>query len=226
LTDSQRPLGMKIFLKLLLWSAIFQAVLFFFINVHVPVLSDITFVILWPIINAAWFWPEIGDSPTGIFVVPWLFWFTILTSVFVLICVLNRFNFQPRGLAGIYKWFGAESITNRDIDNFKTKKRISLYDAAAWVSLFIPCAEVTTLFGFSLIPNDAHTSDNTITTVLGYAFFSLIGSFIAGVISLFGIHSHRYKLTLWLGLIGILASAAMGFLTFLGLALSSMGHNC
>ena len=74
---------MKIFLKALLWSARFEALLVLLWAVGYVGLPFLSYVALWCHFPALYFWPAAGDTLVGAFLFQWLTWFVLFTAVLV-----------------------------------------------------------------------------------------------------------------------------------------------
>ena len=205
---------MKVFLKLLLWSTGLEIVLFLVDSSRLPFLSDIACDLQEPALNICWyFWPEIGNSRIGIFLVPWFFWFVLLTIIFAMNCVFQRLKFNPDNRVASPGWFsfGSLAVMEETRKDMADNSKMSSFDRAAWFSLITPLAAATITFGLFLAANYSLSIKNLIGGVLGCEFLMLFVSLILGVVSLFGIQQHRRKLTLWIALFGILANCAALF---------------
>jgi hypothetical protein len=185
---------------------------------RLPFLSDIACDLQEPALNICWyFWPEIGNSRIGIILVPWFFWFVLLTTIFALNCVFQRLKSNPDNRAASPGWFsfGSLAVMDETTMGLANKSKMSSFDWAAWLSLITPLAAAAITFGLFLAANYSHSNslsiNNLISGVLGCEFLLLFVSLVFGVVSLFGIQRHKRKLTLWIALFGILANCAALF---------------
>jgi hypothetical protein len=215
---------MKIFLKLLIWSAVFETLLFLPIVFNVPFLMNVVFYPqIVPISIASNLWTDVADSPVGIFIVSWIFWFAILTAGFASTCIFQRIKQKPNVIL-------AESpvMANDNNKNFSLRPKMSFFDMLAWFSFVAPFVAAGLTFGLGLIANNSRQNslDYFITDFLGCEFLALVVTFIFGVVSLFGVQRHRRKLSLWIALAGILISGFSAFMAFIMCAMSGMGRNC
>jgi len=93
------------------------------------------------------------------------------------------------------------------------------FDLAAWYSLLMPpcCLFIGWLVAYYL-------KWGVSGTLLEIIFLALVTSFFAGITSLFGISKYGLKKILWKALIGIIASAVLGFYAFMGMCLIGIGE--
>ena len=100
------------------------------------------------------------------------------------------------------------------------KARKSFFNRAAWISVFTPIVTLGVAIAM-VFPRDIDS--NLMTYFFAGAFCVQIASLILGIASLFGISKYGAKLILWKAILGIIGSAGMGIVLFLGMVANAMG---
>jgi len=81
---------MKLFLKALFWSAVFEALLVLMWAIGYIGLPLFSYLALWCHFPALYFWPTLGDSLVGTFFFQWFIWLVLFTATFLLRRVFAR----------------------------------------------------------------------------------------------------------------------------------------
>jgi|GEM_PF-3941000 hypothetical protein len=116
------------------------------------------------------------------------------------------------------------------IKDIAAGSRMSFYDKAAWYIVATPFLIVAIAYAALFVVDHRSLSrlevDHADAIILVWALFLQFLSFILGFSICCRIRQHRRKLTIWLALIGVLASFGFGAFTLFALALSGMDSGC
>ena len=94
----------------------------------------------------------------------------------------------------------------------------SFFVVAAWYSFIMPL--FSPFIWFAIVVG----TDGYLGVAFTWALCILITSFISGVVSVFGFSRHGRKRLLWLSVLGTVASAVLGFMSYVYLDMLKTWH--
>ncbi len=112
-------------------------------------------------------------------------------------------------------------------ENITPDSEMSFYDKAAWYVFLAPFAIVA--IGYASIYVVEHLSisrladDHAEWAIIAGALILQFISFILALSICCRFQQHRRKFTIWIAVLGVLASCCLGFLTLAALAMNRMG---